>query len=85
MTANPLATPEERTETRGAASSKYREAIDSGDYVTALSSLRQFYDYPAKPGENDGAMFPHALLNLASFYYHTGGLAAARDVSPRDG
>lgn len=80
VTVNPLTTVEERTETRTAASSRYKDAVDSGDYVAAISSLRQFYDYPAKPGENDGAMFPHALLNLATFYYHTGGMASARDV-----
>jgi hypothetical protein len=57
----------------------YQGAIASGDYSLAISSLRRFYDH--KLPESSKSQHAHGLLNLAAFYYQTGGVESARTVS----
>ncbi|KAJ9108887.1 hypothetical protein QFC21_000208 [Naganishia friedmannii] len=56
----------------------YQSACVRGDYSLALHSLDRFYNYRF-PG-HEKKLHQHALLNLASFHYNTGGLETARHV-----
>ncbi|KAJ9125231.1 hypothetical protein QFC22_000186 [Naganishia vaughanmartiniae] len=56
----------------------YQSACVRGDYSLALHSLDRFYNYRF-PG-HDKKLHQHALLNLASFHYNTGGLESARHI-----
>ncbi|KAJ9101911.1 hypothetical protein QFC19_004992 [Naganishia cerealis] len=56
----------------------YQLACVRGDYSLALHSLDRFYNYRF-PG-HDKKLHQHALLNLASFHYNTGGLETARHI-----
>lgn len=74
------------------ANGRINRATNAGDYTTALSSLRRFYDYQfPNTGRcacctycNDELIargrHHHALLNVASFHYSTGGLELAQKV-----
>ncbi|WVR03960.1 hypothetical protein IAU60_000959 [Kwoniella sp. DSM 27419] len=67
---------EDTLDKRVKAMQDYQSSQASGDYSNALSSLRRFYDYQF-PSSGRG-QHQHALLNIASFHYATGGLDAAR-------
>ncbi|WWC68778.1 uncharacterized protein I206_102713 [Kwoniella pini CBS 10737] len=54
----------------------YQTANSSGDYSSALLSLRRFYDYQF-PSAGRG-QHQHALLNIANFHYSTGGIESAQ-------
>ncbi|WVF66904.1 hypothetical protein IAT40_001647 [Kwoniella sp. CBS 6097] len=56
----------------------YQTANASGDYSNALASLRRFYDYQF-PSSGRG-QHQHALLNIASFHYSTGGIESAQSA-----
>nr|XP_031863098.1 uncharacterized protein CI109_001576 [Kwoniella shandongensis]KAA5530170.1 hypothetical protein CI109_001576 [Kwoniella shandongensis] len=56
----------------------YQTANASGDYSNSLASLRRFYDYQF-PSAGRG-QHQHALLNIASFHFSTGGLDSARSA-----
>ncbi|WWC87703.1 uncharacterized protein L201_002595 [Kwoniella dendrophila CBS 6074] len=56
----------------------YQESNASGDYSNALASLRRFYDYQF-PSAGRG-QHQHALLNIASFHYSTGGIESAQSA-----
>ncbi|OCF34681.1 hypothetical protein I316_03724 [Kwoniella heveanensis BCC8398] len=56
----------------------YQAANASGDYSNALASLRRFYDYQF-PSAGRG-QHQHALLNIASFHYSTGGIDSAQSA-----
>ncbi|WVQ94714.1 hypothetical protein IAU59_001794 [Kwoniella sp. CBS 9459] len=56
----------------------YQAANASGDYSNALSSMRRFYDYQF-PSAGRG-QHQHALLNIASFHYSTGGMESAHSA-----
>lgn len=53
----------------------YESAFATGDYTAALAALRRFYDYQLP--KMDRPMHQHALLNIATFHYNTGGLQSA--------
>lgn len=72
-------------------SRRHQAAASAGDYSLALASLRKFYDYRfpksgryASKVSNQADLIrgqhQHALLNLASYHYSTGGMEAARHV-----
>lgn len=67
-------TPDERV----SSITTYRAAAASGDYGTALASLRRFYDFQLPSTER--TVHQHALLNLAMFHYTTGGLDSALEA-----
>lgn len=57
---------------------RYQSAVAAGDYSSAISSLRRFYDHKSPSTRSQHA---HGLLNLAAFLYQTGGIDSARTVS----
>ncbi|WWC99167.1 hypothetical protein V866_006062 [Kwoniella sp. B9012] len=56
----------------------YQSSNASGDYSNALASLRRFYDYQF-PSAGRG-QHQHALLNIATFHYSTGGMESAQSA-----
>ncbi|WWD08891.1 hypothetical protein V865_007005 [Kwoniella europaea PYCC6329] len=56
----------------------YQSSNASGDYSNALASLRRFYDYQF-PSAGRG-QHQHALLNIATFQYSTGGMESAQSA-----
>ncbi|WVW79989.1 hypothetical protein I302_101962 [Kwoniella bestiolae CBS 10118] len=56
----------------------YQSSNASGDYSNALVSLRRFYDYQFPSAGRD--QHQHALLNIATFHYSTGGMESARSA-----